>query len=140
MTAQEYLSQAVRLKRQIESDQRKIEYWTEKGYGVSGMQYDAMPHNPNCPSDAPFVRCLEKVFALREDLRVKAERLAAVRMEINTRIGLLGSPEERLVLRRRYLDGCSWTAIAELMILPEREVLHIHGNALQHFSAPGVPD
>lgn len=140
MNAQEYLSRALRLEKRIKADMRRIEYWTEKSYGVSGMQYDAMPHNPNCPSDAPFVRCLEKASALEADVERKKRQLVLLRKEISMRISLLTNPEERFVLRRHYLDGDSWEKISEMMVIPERKVLHIHGDALKHFPVPDSPE
>lgn len=136
MTAYEYLSRPEALKQQIRADLRKIEYWREKSYGVSGMQYDGMPHNPSIPADAPFVNCLEKVFALKADVENKNSELEKALEEVGTRISLLISPEERLVLCRRYPDGSDFAEIGELTGLPEYEVHKIHKNALQHFPVP----
>lgn len=136
MTVYEYLSRPEALRRQIQADLRKIEYWKEKTYGVSGMQYDGMPHNPNCPSDAPFVKCLEKIHEIKADVEKKSREMEEASEKVGIRIALLISPEERLVLCRRYLDGCTFAEIGELTGLSEREISQIHRNALRHFPVP----
>lgn len=136
MTAKEYLKQARHLDALIHSRLREIDYWRDLSASASGVNYDGMPHNPNRPADAPFVRCIEKIDEIQRDVAQKVELLVAMRDIINTAIDKLADRDEQLVLRYRYLDNLSWTEISMMMNVSERTVYRIHGTALQNFSVP----
>lgn len=51
-------------------------------------------------------------------------------------ISLLSDRDEQLVLRFRYIDGCTWEDIAGILNVSVRTVHRIHGSALQNFSVP----
>ena len=107
MTAKEYLNQARHLDALINCRLREIDYWRDLSSSVSGSNFE--PHyNPNKPTEAPFVRCLEKIDAI----------------------------QRQLVLRYRYLDNCSWEEISRMLNVSLRTVHRIHGSALQNFPVP----
>lgn len=136
MTAKEYLNQARHLDALINCRLREIDYWKDLSGSVSGMRFDGMPHSPNRPTEAPFVRCLEKIDEIQRDVAQKVELLVAIRDKINTAIDKLADRDEQMVLRYRYLDNLSWTEISMMMNVSERTVYRIHGAALQNFSVP----
>ena len=136
MTAKDYLKQARRLDAMIHSRLREIDYWKDLSSGVSSVNYDGMPHNPNRPTEAPFVRCVEKISDIQRDIEKKVAVLISLREEINEQIDLLDSVEEQMLLRYRYIDGLTWDEIERLMNVSERTAFRIHGNALAHFSVP----
>lgn len=136
MTAKEYLNQARHLDALINCRLREIDYWKDLSGSVSGMKFDGMPHSPNRPTEAPFVRCLEKIDEIQRDVAQKVELLVAIRDKINTAIDKLADRDEQMVLRYRYLDNLSWTEISMMMNVSERTVYRIHGAALQNFSVP----
>ena len=107
MTAKEYLNQARHLDALINCRLREIDYWRDLSSSVSGSNFE--PHyNPNKPTEAPFVRCLEKISAIQRDVAEKVTYLVCLKETINEAIDRLASREEQLVLRYRYLDNCSW--------------------------------
>lgn len=135
MTAKEYLNQARHLDALINCRLREIDYWKDLSSSVSSSGFE--PHyNPNCPTEAPFVRCIEKIFEIQQKVSETVAQLIELRDEINSRIDMLESREEKLVLRYRYLDNFSWEEISRMMNVSERTVFRIHGSALQHFSVP----
>ena len=136
MTAKEYLNQARHLDALINCRLREIDYWKDLSGSISGMKFDGMPHSPNRPTEAPFVRCLEKIDEIQRDVAQKVELLVAIRDKINTAIDKLADRDEQMVLRYRYLDNLSWTEISMMMNVSERTVYRIHGTALQNFSVP----
>ncbi|MFR6421614.1 MAG: hypothetical protein ACLUOO_02945 [Coprococcus sp.] len=70
MTAKEYLNQARHLDALINCRLREIDYWRDLSSSVSGSNFE--PHyNPNKPTEAPFVRCLEKIDAIQRDVAEK---------------------------------------------------------------------
>ena len=136
MTAKEYLNQARHLEALINCRLREIDYWRELSSSVSGMRFDGMPHSPNCPTEAPFVRCLEKIDEIQRSAEEKIAYLVRLKEEINTAIDKLESRDEQLVLRYRYLDDCTWEEISRMLNVSLRTVHRIHGSALQNFSVP----
>lgn len=135
MTAKEYLNQARRLDALINCRLREIDYWRDLSSSVSGSNFE--PHyTPNKPTEAPFVRCIERIDAIQRDVSEKVAYLISLRDEINKRIDMLCSHEEQLVLRYRYLDGFSWEEIEQMMCVSKSTVHRIHGAALQNFPVP----
>ncbi|MCF2544252.1 DUF1492 domain-containing protein [Ligilactobacillus ruminis] len=136
MTPQQYLNQAKHLDALINVRLREIDYWKDMSTNISGIKYDAMPKNPNATTDAYFVRCLDKICEIQQDVEKKVRQLIVLRDEISSRIDLLTNPEEQLVLRYRYIDNCTWDEIASMLNASLRTVYRIHGAALQNFSVP----
>jgi RNA polymerase sigma factor (sigma-70 family) len=66
----------------------------------------------------------------------KLQKLVKLKFEISKAIDQLSNQEERMVLRYRYLNDCSWEDISALLNVSERTVYRIHGSALQNFSVP----
>ena len=136
MTAKEYLNQARHLDALINCRLREIDYWRDLSSSVSGMKFDGMPHSSNCPTEAPFVRCLEKIDEIQRDVEDKVAYLVRLKEEINTAIDMLASRDEQLLLRYRYLDDFTWEEIARMLNVSLRTVHRIHGSALQNFIVP----
>ena len=135
MTAKEYLNQARHLDALINCRLREIDYWRDLSSSISGSNFE--PHyNPNKPTEAPFVRCIAKIDTIQRDVEEKVAQLIRLRDEINSRIDLLTSHEEQLVLRYRYIDGCTWEEIGHMLNVSLRTVHRLHGTALQNFSLP----
>lgn len=136
MTAKEYLNQARHLDALINCRLREIDYWRDLSSSVSGTRFDGMPHSPNRPTEAPFVRCLEKIDEIQRSVEEKITYLVRLKEEINTAIDKLENRDEQLVLRYRYLDDCTWEEISQMLNVSLRTVHRIHGSALQNFSVP----
>lgn len=136
MTAKEYLNQARHLDALINCRLREIDYWRDLSSSVSGMRFDGMPHSPNRPTEAPFVKCLEKIDEIQRSVEEKVAYLVRLKEEINTAIDKLEDRDEQLVLRYRYLDDCTWEEISRMLNVSLRTVHRIHGSALQNFSVP----
>ena len=134
MTAKEYLNQARHLDALINCRLREIDYWRDLSSSVSGTRFDGMPHSPNRPTEAPFVRCLEKIDEIQRSVEEKITYLVRLKEEINTAIDKLENRDEQLVLRYRYLDDCTWEEISRMLNVSLRTVHRIHGSALQNFS------
>ena len=133
--AKEYLSQAMKLDDLIDSSLRDIAYWRGKASTASGSSFDVR-YNPNRPTEAPFVRCIEEIDEIQRNTAELAEQYIKLRYEISRRINLLEDPDERRLLRRRYIDGYTWKQIQDALHVSERTAFRIHDNALAHFPMP----
>jgi len=135
MTAKGYLNQARHLDALINCRLREIDYWRNLSRSVSGSSFEPN-YNPNRPTEAPFVKCFEKIDVIQRDVEKKVAYLIQLKEEINTAIDMLASRDEQLVLRYRYLDDCTWEEISRMLNVSLRTVHRIHGSALQNFSVP----
>lgn len=135
MTAKEYLNQARHLDALIHCRLREIDYWRDLSSSVSGSSFEEH-HNPNRPTEAPFVRCLEKIDEIQRSVEEKVAYLICLKEEINKAIDKLDNRDEQLLLRYRYMDNCTWEEIAAMLNVSIRSAHRIHGMALQHFSVP----
>lgn len=107
MTAKEYLNQARHLDALIHCRLREIDYWRDLSSSVSGSSFEEH-HNPNRPTEAPFVRCLEKIDEIQHSVEEKVAYLICLKEEINKAIDKLDNRDEQLLLRYRYLESlCS---------------------------------
>ena len=135
MTAKEYLNQARHLDALIHCRLREIDYWRDLSSSVSGSSFEEH-HNPNRPTEAPFVRCLEKIDEIQHSVEEKVAYLICLKEKINRAIDKLDNRDEQLLLRYRYLDNCTWEEIAAMLNVSIRSVHCSHGMALQHFLVP----
>ena len=91
---------------------------------------DAMPRA--CPDGAgPTERLAIQHLQLIELYNEKLAALRSEQMRIEKAIDKL-EPVERLILRRRYLEGLTWEEVAVRSNYSWRQVHRIHGRALEH--------
>ena len=135
MTAKEYLSQAKKLNDAINKLLKDRDYWRDLSKKVSGSNFEEH-FNSNRTSEAPFVRCLERIDEIERDIDRKVSTLVDLRTGINKAIDALDDFGEQLVLCYRYLNSCSWEQIPRSMAVSIRTAHRIHGRTLKHFSIP----
>lgn len=70
MTAKGYLNQARRLDALINCRLREIDYWRDLSKSVSSCSFE-QHYNPNRPTEAPFVKCIEKIDMIQRDVEEK---------------------------------------------------------------------
>lgn len=134
MTVKEYLQQTDAINKHIHSLEVDLEEMRELSISVSSMRYDQeRVQGGEETKNAPFVRNLEKIFEVEQKIERTKEELLYLKLEINEKIDLLESVDERALLRARYVNGKSWSEIAKQLGYCTRTIHRIHSNALQHF-------
>lgn len=135
MTAKEYLGQAYRLNELVNSHLAEIDELRALSCSLSGSSLgERVDHTRN--TDPPFVRCIAQIADAEKELDAEIDRLIALKGEINNAIKFIGSPDERMLLRYRYVNNYSWSKIGILMNVSNRTVHRIHSSALKNFSVP----
>ena len=81
MTSKEYLRQAYRLDHRINSDIEEMERLRDMAGSVSSPGLEER-HNPNRPTEAPFVRCIMRVMELEEKINAEIDRLVALKEQM----------------------------------------------------------
>ena len=131
MTAKQYLMQAFRMKKKIESMQEDI-LRLEAAATDCSPNLTGMPHNPS-PSHSRMADIVCKIIDRKAELEKKMYELEALGMEIGYRISLLDSADYRQILQLRYIDGSEWSEIADTMGYCESWVFKNHRKALAAF-------
>ena len=131
MTAKEYLVQYQHIQREIEDIDRRMAQVRLKYAAPSAINYSDMPKAHNSNHDLSDY--VAKMDELTDYMISKYTRLRGIEIDIYMRVDRMENQQERELLRYRYIDGMTWTQVADAMLTTERNVYFIHGRALQHF-------
>jgi DNA-directed RNA polymerase specialized sigma subunit len=138
MTAKEYLRQAYRLDHRINSDIAEMERLQEMAGSVGSPGFEEH-YNPNRPSEAPFVRCLEKVWDLEQKINSEIDRLIDLKAQMREVIATASNADEQMVLRYRYIHNMTWEQIGDELHADRTTVYRWHNSALNHVTLPEDP-
>ena len=138
MTAKEYLRQAYRLDHRINSDIAEMERLQEMAGPVGSPGFEEH-YNPNRPSEAPFVRCLEKVWDLEQKINSEIDRLIDLKAQMREVIATASNADEQMVLRYRYIHNMTWEQIGDELHADRTTVYRWHNSALNHVTLPEDP-
>ncbi len=131
MTAKDYLKQYQNIKREIEDIDRRMAQIRLKYAAPSAINYSDMPKAHNSEHDLSDY--VSKMDELTDYMISKYTRLRGIEVDIYKRVDRMENQQERELLRYRYIDGMSWTKIADALLTTERNAYFIHGRALRHF-------
>ena len=138
MTAKEYLRQAYRLDHRINSDIAEMERLQEMAGSVGSPGFEEH-FNPNRPAEAPFVRCLEKVWDLEQKINSEIDRLIDLKAQMREVIATASNADEQMVLRYRYIHNMTWEQIGDELHADRTTVYRWHNSALNHVTLPEDP-
>lgn len=135
MTPKEYLKQAYRLDHRINSDIAELGRLREMSTSISSPNLgEKVQTNRN--TDAPFVKCLERIYSLEEKINEEIDLLVNLKEEIRSVIDMVSNTDERMVLRYRYIHNYTWEQIGDVLGADSRTVRRWHGQALGHVILP----
>jgi RNA polymerase sigma factor (sigma-70 family) len=139
MTAQQYLSQAYRLDQRVQLDQSELDNLRTLAASVGSPGFEEH-YNPNHPTDAPFVKTLEKIWEMEQKISAELSQLIHLKQEILMVLSKVDDVDERLVLTYRYLRNMSWTEISEELGVSDRTIRRWHERALTHVVVPEMAE
>jgi len=138
MKAKEYLHQAYRLDKRIQSNIEEMEMLRELSTSVSspgwGERIQTQRH-----TDALFVRYLERIEELQIKINDEVDHLVALKAEIRDVINKVMDIDERMGLRYRYVHNYTWEQIGDELNADKSTIRRWHGNALNHVVVPENP-
>ena len=138
MTPKEYFKQAYRLDHRICSDIDEVERLREMACSVGSPGFDEH-YNSSHPTEAPFVRTLEKVWCLEEKINAEIDRLVDLKAQMRDVIEAVPDTDERMVLRYRYIHNMTWERIGDELHADKSTIRRWHGSALAHVVLPDDP-
>lgn len=134
MTTKEFLQQAFRLYRDLDSKLEQLARLRELAMAITSAT-DIVPsgnHSNSSRIEAAIVALHSQCSNLSDEI----ERLLAVRAEISTAISKVENDSERLLLEYRYLSFEPWKTVAQKMRLSLESVYRLHRQALKNFEIP----
>ena len=138
MTVKEYLRQAYRLDHRIDSDISEMERLREMACGIGAPGFEEH-YDPNHSTEAPFIRALEKVWKLEEKINAEIDRLVDLKAQMRGVIEAVSDPDERMVLRYRYIHNMTWEKIGDVLHADRTTVYRWHNTAIRHVVLPDDP-
>ncbi|MCL2697571.1 MAG: hypothetical protein FWE74_05770 [Oscillospiraceae bacterium] len=129
MTLKQYLSQAVKLDKVIDSSFNLLEHL--KHFGLKSHSFRDVRNKNHSKPESQVERALIKIHKLEERLNEDIDRYVDLQEEIIGLINNLEDLEERALLERRYLLGQTWDKVAEECFMSLRSVHYIHNKALK---------
>ncbi len=138
MTVKEYLRQAYRLDHRIDSDISEMERLREMACSIGAPGFEEH-YDPNHPTEAPFIRALEKVWKLEEKINAEIDRLVDLKAQMRGVIEAVSDPDERMVLRYRYIHNMTWEKIGDVLHADRTTVYRWHNTAIRHVVLPDDP-
>ena len=139
MNAKEYLQQGFYLDKKIESNLREVAELRHLCLGISAAGLEES-HNPNRPTEAPFVRTIEKIWEREQEINREVDRLVDLKKEIGETIRRVEDPRQRTVLEYRYLCYMRFTKIAEVLNYGESTIRVWHQKGLERLESFLNPD
>lgn len=138
MTVKEYLRQAYRLDHRIDSDISEMERLREMACSIGAPGFEEH-YDPNHPTEAPFIRALEKVWKLEEKINAEIDRLVDLKAQMRGVIEAVSDPDERMVLRYRYIHNMTWEKIGDVLHADRTTIYRWHNTAIRHVVLPDDP-
>ena len=138
MTVKEYLRQAYRLDHRIDSDISEMERLREMACSIGAPGFEEH-YDPNHPTEAPFIRALEKVWKLEEKINAEIDRLVDLKAQMRGVIEAVSDPDVRMVLRYRYIHNMTWEKIGDVLHADRTTVYRWHNTAIRHVVLPDDP-
>jgi DNA-directed RNA polymerase specialized sigma subunit len=138
MTPKTYLNQAYRLAQRIRLDTEELENLRTLAATVSSPGFEEH-YNPNHPTDAPFVKTLNRIWEMEQKVKDELDLLLRLKKEIQSVIAKVDNTDERLILTYRYLKNYTWARIGDELYADERTIRRWHDRALSHVVVPENP-
>ena len=138
MTPKAYLNQAYRLEQRIRLDTEELENLRTLAATVSSPGFEEH-YNPNHPTDAPFVKTLNRIWEMEQKVKDELDLLLRLKKEIQSVIAKVDNTDERLILTYRYLKNYTWARIGDELYADERTIRRWHDRALSHVVVPENP-
>lgn len=134
MTAKEYLSQAYRLDRRINSKLEQVASLNELAT-ICTSTLAGMPRNPN-RATSTMADAVAKIIDLQAEINRDIDRLVDLKRDMVRAIKSINNTEYQTLLELRYLCFKTWEQIAVDMGYNVRHVYRLHDEAVESLTIP----
>ena len=136
MTTKEYLMRIRRSNELLQTNLSEIERLRQLSVTLSspGVMTEAVSGSKS--GDAAYVKTVEKIidleYKINKEIDVMIDQISETRAVIN----MLDDPNERLLLKLRYVEMLKWDDVAKRMGYTTRHAKRMHLQALGHVKIP----
>lgn len=136
----ERLKAYVAINREIDNDIERLDFFETKMYGIGGQNLTGMPHNPS-PDFDKIGAMTAKKEELEQHIKETIKIRDSERNSIKAMTRQLTVPDEKAVIKMKYLDMAEWPDISMMLFGMKddfndryesymRRVFKLHGSAL----------
>lgn len=136
MQAKQYLKQAYRLNDLINSDLEELDELRIFSESISSPNLSGMPSSGTRNVEPTFARAIDKIIDLENHINEEIIRLVDLKKEIRSVINAVIDGDEKLLLKYRYINFCTWDDICVKMNVSIRTAHRIHAAALENVKVP----
>ena len=136
MKVETYLKQGMLLDQRINYLLKKLGDVREAACNLPSttVARDKVQASPS--GDAPFVRALERVEEMQEQINREIDKLADLRQQIMDVIGQVDGEELRMVLVYRYLEGMTLEKIGDMFCVDKSTIKRWLKIAMEQITLP----
>ncbi len=137
MTAKDYLGQAYRLDAIIKSNQQELKDLQETITCVGGITYsETKTTSQTFSNEANFVKDVIELVDLESKIKEDIVKCISLKEEIRNVINRIENPNERLVLRLKYINFYDWKTIEDELDVSSRTAMRLYNSALNNIQIP----
>ena len=136
MKVETYLKQGMLLDQRINYLLKKLGDVREAACNLPSTTVVRDKVQASSSGDAPFVRALERVEEMQEQINREIDKLADLRQQIMDVIGQVDGEELRMVLVYKYLEGMTAEEIGVRLNIGKTTVYRWHDMAIQQIKLP----
>ena len=130
MTTKEWLSRATNIDKEIGRLLRERRAAWDRAVSVTSRL------NANCVTGTKDPHKYDALVAYENLIDAKVDELYAIKQEILIAIDRVQNDTLKALLLERYIDGKKWEQIAIDLNYSWRQIIRLHGQALQEISIP----
>lgn len=136
LSVKDFLSRYQNCERRIKAKEEKIIELRGRAVSLSSAVGQGVQTSISCHGGAQSIA--DSYMDLVEELKEELVRLKTIQSEILQAIRSTSNKEHQELLELRYISGKTWTQIADIMCYCERQILRIHGKALEELEKGGL--
>jgi len=133
MNAKEYLSQAYRLDRRINSKLEQVDNLRELSTKATASIH--AERISGTKERSPMENAIVKLIDLEHEINADIDKLVDLKRELTAFIDKLVNSNHKTLLELRYLNGFTWDRVAGSMGYDVRWIYRLHGAALKEAGA-----
>ena len=130
MDAKEFLQQYYYAKIKLDSLQTELAYLEELANGTQGCSFDTPRVDKTPTLQAPFIKYIDRIDKKKKQIDEQISKLLDIEEQISKVIEAINDPIAEVVLRERYINCLSWSAIAKKLNYVESYVYKLHRQGL----------
>ena len=136
MRAKEYLQQAYRLDKRINSHIRELGDLKQMAQGISSPRLVADKVQTSPSGDSPYVSALMRIWEIEEKINAEVDLYVDLKAQIHSVLKQVSNPDYLMVLRYRYIHNYCWEQIGEELLADRRTVIRWHDAAIKQLLVP----